>query len=163
MAWALTRHRNVNARLVDDAIHLLPEIHIGVAVALEEGLIVPVVHDADRLGIAHIAARITELSHRARNGELTADDLTGSTFTVSNLGMFGLDRFSAIINPPESAILAVGRTENRPREVEPGEIGLVPTMTLTLSVDHRAMDGAIAARFLDDLRRAIEEPGWLSY
>ncbi len=163
VAWALIRHRFVNARLVDDAIHLLPEINIGVAVALEEGLIVPVVHDADRQGIAQIAARISELSSRARAGELTADDLTGSTFTVSNLGMFGIDRFTAIINPPESAILAVGRTENRPREIGPGEIGLVPTMTLTLSVDHRAMDGAIAARFLDDLRQAIEEPGWLSY
>ena len=163
-AWALTRHPFVNARLVDDEIHLLPEINIGVAVALEQGLIVPVIHQADARGIAEIASSLTDIVARAREGELTPNDVTGGTFTVSNLGMFGIDRFSAIINPPESAILAVGRTTSRPGAMnEAGEIGLIPTLTLTLSVDHRVLDGVVAARFLQDVREAIEEPGWLSY
>ena len=163
-AWALTRHPFVNAKLVGDEIHLLPEINIGVAVALEEGLIVPVVHQADQKGIAEIAAELRDIVIRAREGELTTRDVTGGTFTVSNLGMFGIDRFTAIINPPESAILAVGQTVSRPAAMnDEGDIGLVPTLTLTLSVDHRVLDGVVAARFLQDLRGAIEEPGWLSY
>jgi pyruvate dehydrogenase E2 component (dihydrolipoamide acetyltransferase) len=163
-AWALTRHPFVNAKLVGDEIHLLPEINIGVAVALEEGLIVPVVHQAEQKGIAEIAAELTDIVLRAREGALTTRDVTGGTFTVSNLGMFGIDRFTAIINPPESAILAVGRTVSRPSALNAeGDIGLVPTLTLTLSVDHRVLDGVVAARFLQDLRGAIEEPGWLSY
>jgi pyruvate dehydrogenase E2 component (dihydrolipoamide acetyltransferase) len=162
-AWALTRHRLVNARLVENAIHLLPEVNIGVAVALEDGLIVPVVKQADQKGIGAIASEIADLSQRARAGELTADDLTGGTFTVSNLGMFGIDRFTAIINPPESAILGVGRTSNRAGDTGDGQIGLIPTLALTLSADHRVMDGVVAARFLDDLRKAIEEPGWLAF
>lgn len=163
-AWALTRHPFVNAKLVGDEIHLLPEINIGVAVALEEGLIVPVVHRAEQKGITEIAAELTDIVIRARAGELTTRDVTGGTFTVSNLGMFGIDRFTAIINPPESAILAVGKTVSRPAALnDDGDIGLVPTLTLTLSVDHRVLDGVVAARFLQDLRGAIEEPGWLSY
>jgi len=163
-AWALTRHPFVNAKLVGDEIHLLPEINIGVAVALEEGLIVPVIHRAEQKGITEIAAELTDIVLRAREGELTTRDVTGGTFTVSNLGMFGIDRFTAIINPPESAILAVGKTVSRPAALnDEGDIGLVPTLTLTLSVDHRVLDGVVAARFLQDLRGAIEEPGWLSY
>jgi pyruvate dehydrogenase E2 component (dihydrolipoamide acetyltransferase) len=163
-AWALTRHPFVNAKLVGDEIHLLPEINIGVAVALEEGLIVPVIHHADQKGITEIATELTDIVLRARVGELTTRDVTGGTFTVSNLGMFGIDRFTAIINPPESAILAVGKTVSRPAALnDEGDIGLVPTLTLTLSVDHRVLDGVVAARFLQDLRGAIEEPGWLSY
>ena len=111
-----------------------------------------------------IAAELTDIVLRAREGALTTRDVTGGTFTVSNLGMFGIDRFTAIINPPESAILAVGRTVSRPSALNAeGDIGLVPTLTLTLSVDHRVLDGVVAARFLQDLRGAIEEPGWLSY
>ena len=163
-AWALTRHPFLNAKLIGDEIHLLPEVNIGVAVALEEGLIVPVVHQADQKGIAEIAALLTDIVAHAREGELTPQDVTGGTFTVSNLGMFGIDRFTAIINPPESAILAVGQTVSRPAALnDRGDIGLVPYLTLTLSVDHRVLDGAVAARFLQDLRGAIEEPGWLSY
>jgi pyruvate dehydrogenase E2 component (dihydrolipoamide acetyltransferase) len=163
-AWSLTRHPFVNAKLVGDEIHLLPEINIGVAVALKEGLIVPVIHHANKKGITEIAAELTGIVLRAREGELTTRDVTGGTFTVSNLGMFGIDRFTAIINPPESAILAVGQTVSRPAALnDEGDIGLVPTLTLTLSVDHRVLDGVVAARFLQDLRGAIEEPGWLSY
>ena len=162
-AWALTKHRLANACLAGEEIHLLSEVNIGVAVALEEGLIVPVVHDADQKGIAEIAQEIADLSLHARDGRLTARDLTGGTFTVSNLGMFGIDQFTAIINPPESAILAVGRVANRAGEIEDGKIGLIPTMSLTLTVDHRVLDGATAARFLHDIGLAIEEPGWLSY
>jgi len=163
-AWALTRHPFVNAKLVGDEIHLLPDINIGVAVALDEGLIVPVIHQAEQKGIAEIAAELSDIVLRARDGELSPHDVSGGTFTVSNLGMFGIDRFSAIINPPESAILAVGQTVSRPAALnDEGDIGLVPTLTLTLSVDHRVLDGVVAARFLGDLRGAIEEPGWLSY
>ncbi len=105
------------------------------------------------------------MSERAREGILGSSDLTGGTFTVSNLGMFGVDRFTAIINPPESAILAVGRITRRPMPVDEtsDEISLRPMLTLTLSSDHRVLDGAVAAQFLSDLCRALEEPGWLSF
>jgi pyruvate dehydrogenase E2 component (dihydrolipoamide acetyltransferase) len=153
----------VNASLVGDQIQLLHDVNIGVAVALDEGLLVPVVHHVDQKGIAEIAQEIVDLSLRSRTGGLTANDLTGGSFTVSNLGMFGIDQFTAIINPPESAILAVGRMTNRAGETEAGQIGLIPMMSLTLTVDHRVLDGATAARFLQDVRSAIEEPGWLAY
>lgn len=163
-AWALKRHPYVNASLHDGAIHLWKEVHVGVAVALPEGLIVPVVRDADGKGLRRIAEEIADLTQRARENRLTPDDVAGGTFTVSNLGMFGIDRFTAIINPPQSAILAVGRMARRviPAD-ETGGIAVRPMVTLTLSADHRVLDGAVAARFLGDLRQAIEEPGWLAY
>lgn len=164
-AWALTRHPLVNASLVDQSIHVHKEVNIGVAVALDEGLIVPVVHEAHIKGIAVIAAEIRGLAERAQAGRLSQSDLSGGTFTVSNLGMFGIDRFTAIINPPESAILAVGRIERRavPADTASQAIVVKPMMTLTLSVDHRVLDGASGARFLDDLRQGLEEPGWILY
>ncbi len=162
-AWALGRHPYLNATLRDDGIHLLPQANVGVAVALAEGLIVPVVHDAGRKGVAEIAAEIAELSRRAREGRLGVADVTGGTFTVSNLGMLGIDRFKAIINPPESAILAVGRIVRRPVVGDGDSLVIHPIMTVNLSADHRVVDGAVAARFLADLRQALEEPGWLAY
>ena len=164
-AWALNRHPQVNASLIENAIHLHPQIDVGVAVALHEGLIVPVVHAADQKGIRAIAEEIGHLTERARAGHLSQGELTGGTFTVSNLGMFGIDRFAAIINPPESAILAVGQISRRAVPAAKSGDALVvrPMMTLTLSVDHRVLDGATAARFLAELRQGLENPGWLLF
>lgn len=157
-AWALSEHPALNAYLVDDAILLLPEINVGVAVALEEGLIVPVIRDADRKGLRTIDAELTALATRARAGELAAQDVADGTFTVSNLGMFGIDRFTAILNPPQVGILAVGRVATRFVPDAEGRPLAHPLMTLTLSADHRAVDGAVAARFLSALQGALEEP-----
>ncbi len=125
----------------------------------------PVIHDAQAKGVKQIATELETLTAGAQQGRLGQQDLTGGTFTVSNLGMFGIDRFTAIINPPESAILAVGKMTRRVvPAVDTGDAVVVRTMmTLTLSVDHRVLDGATAARFLSDLRRAIEEPGMMCY
>jgi len=144
--------------LRDEEIHLLPEINVGVAVALEEGLIVPVVHQADRKSVAEIGAEVNDLATRAREGQLTPADVTGGTFTVSNLGPFGIEQFTAIINPPQAAILAVGATRPEPVVDEEGEVVVRPVMRMTLSADHRVVDGATAARFLADLREALEAP-----
>jgi pyruvate dehydrogenase E2 component (dihydrolipoamide acetyltransferase) len=158
VAWALERHPWLNSTLRDEEIHLLPEINVGVAVALEAGLIVPVVKQADRKSVGQIAAEVEELVERARQDRLRPSDVAGGTFTVSNLGPFGIDEFTAIINPPEAAILAVGAV--RPRLVPDGEGGAMarPTMHVTLSADHRIVDGATAARFLSDLREGLEDP-----
>ena len=163
-AWALKRHPWVNASLVEGGIRLHAEVNIGVAVALDDGLIVPVVRGADRLGLSAIAARIRDVAERGRRNRLTPDDVSGGTFTISNLGMHGIDRLTAIINPPESAILAVGRLAKRPIAVERetgDEVVIRPMMAMTLSVDHRVLDGVLAARFLQDVIAALEQPGWL--
>ncbi|MCP4167203.1 MAG: 2-oxo acid dehydrogenase subunit E2 [Chloroflexi bacterium] len=161
-AWALKRHPYVNASLVGEEIHLHPDANIGVAVALETGLIVPVVKRADRLGLAEIAGRVAEISSRARENRLTPEDVSGGTFTISNLGMYRIDHFTAIVNPPQSAILAVGRTVKRQVVVETktgDELVIRPMMNLTLSADHRVLDGAQAALFLNDLVETFEQPG----
>ncbi len=158
VAWALKRHPWLNSTLRDEEIHLLPEINVGVAVALEEGLIVPVVHQADRKSVAEIAAEMNDLVTRAREGRLTPADVAGGTFTVSNLGPFGIEQFTAIINPPQAAILAVGATQLEPVVDEEGQVVVRPVMRMTLSADHRVVDGARAARFLTDLREALEAP-----
>ena len=163
-AWALQRHRWVNASLHGQEIHLHRSSNIGVAVALEDGLIVPVIRQAERLRLAEIARRIQDLTERARQGRLALEEVTGGTFTVSNLGMYGIDHFTAILNPPESAILAVGRIAKRSVVVEQeGQDKAVirPTMNMTLSVDHRVLDGAMAARFLRDVVDALEHPNLL--
>jgi len=157
-AWALQRHPRMNARLEDDSILLLADINIGIAVALDEGLIVPVVHDVNHKGVLEIAADIAAVVERARSGKLRGEDLQGGVFTISNLGMFRVDRFTAIINPPETGILAVGRVRKRFVPDENDQPVLRPMMTITLSADHRVVDGAIAARFLDDIRTALEHP-----
>jgi pyruvate dehydrogenase E2 component (dihydrolipoamide acetyltransferase) len=160
-AWALRRHRRLNASLREAGIHLHSQVNVGVAVALDDGLIVPVVHGADSLGLEAIAIRLRDLTERARQNRLRPDDVAGGTFTISNLGMFGIDDFTAIINPPESAILAVGRIARRPVVVEQDGADAVvarPVLRLTLSADHRVVDGADAARFMADLRAALERP-----
>jgi pyruvate dehydrogenase E2 component (dihydrolipoamide acetyltransferase) len=161
-AWALKRHPLVNSRLDGNQILLLSDANIGIATALEEGLIVPVVHSAERKSIAEIAGEIRELVDRARNNRLRPDDVMDGTFTISNLGMFGIDRFTAIINPPQTAILAVGRVTKRIVPDEEDHPVVRPMMTVTLSADHRVIDGAIAARFLSDVREALEHPGLLA-
>ena len=166
VAWALQHHPWLNSTLRrrsglalrDEEIHLLPEINVGVAVALEEGLIVPVVHQADCKSVAEIGAEVNDLATRAREGRLTPADVTGGTFTVSNLGPFGIEQFTAIINPPEVAILAIGATRPEPVVDEEGQVVVRPVMRMTLSADHRVVDGATAARFLADLREALEAP-----
>ncbi|MDE0632101.1 MAG: dihydrolipoamide acetyltransferase family protein [Caldilineaceae bacterium] len=156
-ALSLARFPRLNAFWDDGKILTNPEINVGLAVAVEDGLLVPVVHSADRLRVEEIAARRTDLVARADSGELTPNDFTGGTFTISNLGMFGVDAFNAIVNPPQAAILAVGRIADRVVAVE-GQPAVRPMMTLTLSCDHRAVDGVRAAQFLDALVGMIEEP-----
>ena len=158
VAAALHRHPGMNAYMQPDGILLLPNVNVGVAVAIEDGLIVPVVHDADQKSLYQVAHEVNDLSERARTGKLMPDDVANGTFTISNLGMFGIDRFTAIINPPQVGILAVGRTEQRFVPGEDGSPIARPMMTLTLSADHRALDGAQAARFLADVRDSINEP-----
>lgn len=158
VAWALKRHRFLNSTLEDEGIHLLPEVNVGVAVALEEGLIVPVVHQADRKSVSELSAEVRGLTIRAREGWLTPSDVAGGTFTISNLGPFGIEQFTAIINPPQAGILAVGATQPEVVVDGEGQIAVRPIMRMTLSADHRIVDGAVAAHFLADLRGALEAP-----
>lgn len=163
-AWALMRHRWANAALHGDEVHLYRSAHIGVAVALEEGLIVPVIHHADMLGLGEIAARLADLSERAQAGTLAPADVSGGTFTLSNLGMYGVRQFTAILNPPQSAILAVGSIVKRQVVIERDgqDVAVIrPMMAMTLSADHRVLDGAVAARFLRDLVDVLEHPNLL--
>jgi pyruvate dehydrogenase E2 component (dihydrolipoamide acetyltransferase) len=156
-ALTLLQHPGVNASFQGDAIRIHHQVHIGIAVALDEGLITPVLRDAHRKSLAQIAVEGRNLVERARNRRLKAPELSGATFSVSNLGMFGVDEFSAIINPPEGAILAVGAVAQKP-VVEGDRLGIGRRMRVTLSCDHRVMDGAMGARFLHDLKRFLEEP-----
>ncbi|NIN65760.1 MAG: 2-oxo acid dehydrogenase subunit E2 [Anaerolineae bacterium] len=157
LAAALRNHPLANATWEDGGIRVFREINIGLATAIDEGLVVPVVKAADELTLAEIAAARSELAEKAKAGRLTLDEVTGGTFTLTNLGMLGVDVFQAIINPPQSAILATGRILERP-VVEDGEVVARPTIYLTLSVDHRVLDGATAARFLQELQTLIEDP-----
>lgn len=157
VSLALSESPAMNAVLTDRGLERFTEVNLGVAVALEDGLVAPVIRNADRLGLRELARRSRELASRARSGKLEPADCEGGAFTVSNLGMFGVDSFAAIINPPQSGILAVGRAA--PRVVPRGEdIAVRPMMTLTLSADHRVVDGAIGARFLQRVKQHLEEP-----
>ncbi len=158
VAHALRRNPWLNSSLVGDEIRLRQEINLGVAVALESGLIVPVVRQADRKGVAALAAEIDDLAARARAGRLMPVDVSGGTFTISNLGPFGVEQFTAIINPPQTAILAVGATQLEAVPQEGGQLVARPVMRLTLSADHRVVDGAVAAQFLGDLKAALTAP-----
>ncbi len=160
-AWALSRHPAINASLDGERIVEWAEINVGVAVAVDEGLIVPVIREADRLGMRELAGKLTDLTTRAREGDLQPDDVQGGTFTLSNLGMFGVDRFTAILNPPQAAILAVGRVTRRALPTEDDRVEVRPIATLTVTADHRVVDGATVGRFLTDLQNAIERPGVL--
>ncbi|UCG24967.1 MAG: 2-oxo acid dehydrogenase subunit E2 [Chloroflexota bacterium] len=163
VAQTLTRHPWLNSSFQDGAageaeIRLYRDVNVGVAVALEDGLIVPVVRDAANKGVAEIAAEVKDLAGRAREGNLEPAEVREGTFTISNLGPFGVEQFTAIINPPQAAILAVGAT--RP-EVVPdadGQVVVRPIMRVTLAADHRVVDGAVAAHFIADLKSALEAP-----
>jgi pyruvate dehydrogenase E2 component (dihydrolipoamide acetyltransferase) len=157
VAGALRQHPNCNAQWQDGFIRRFNAIHIGVAVAVPDGLITPIVRNAHLKGLAQIGSEVRELAGRAREKKLMPDEYTGATFSVSNLGMFGIHEFTAIINPPESAILAVGGIEETP-VVENGEVVVRPRMRITLSCDHRVIDGAQGSRFLQTLKGMLEEP-----
>ncbi len=156
-AVALRAHPEVNASFGEDAIIRRARVNVGIAVALEDGLIVPVIKDADRKSLREIGSETKDLATRARSGKLTPDEFTGGTFTVSNLGMFGIDNFTAVLNPPEAAILAVGSTADEPVVID-GEVTVRARMRLTLTVDHRVLDGATGAAFLRDLTDLLAEP-----
>jgi pyruvate dehydrogenase E2 component (dihydrolipoamide acetyltransferase) len=159
---ALRDHPLLAARWADDGLRPAARIDIGVAVDTDAGLLVPVVRDVPALGLRRVAAQLRELIDRARGGRLTARDLEGGCFTVTNLGAFGVDAFTPIINPPESAVLGVGRVERRP-VMRGDEVVGREQVTLSLTFDHRVVDGAPAARFLQTLSRLVENPGpWLS-
>jgi pyruvate dehydrogenase E2 component (dihydrolipoamide acetyltransferase) len=157
-AAALMRHRDLNAHYVGDEIHVFPSANVGIAVAAPQGLVVPVVREADRLTIVETARARAELVGRARSNDLRREDLQDGTFTISNLGMFGVEQFIAVLNPPQVAILAVGSTEEKV-VVDHGEIVARPMMTMTLTCDHRAIDGGVGAEFLQTLKRFVERPG----
>jgi pyruvate dehydrogenase E2 component (dihydrolipoamide acetyltransferase) len=159
-AEALRRHPRVNASWRDGAIVPGAGFNVGIAVATDDGLVVPVVHNADTLELAALSARRVEIATAARESRLRPDDVQGGTFTVSNLGMYGVDAFQAIVNAPQAAILAVGRIVDRP-VAHNGEVVIRPMLTLSVSFDHRVVDGARGAEFLDTLAELIEEPAGL--
>ncbi|XKK41823.1 2-oxo acid dehydrogenase subunit E2 [Nocardiopsis sp. ARC36] len=156
-ATALKLHPAVNTSWVDDKLLQHHRINVGVAVAVDAGLVVPVLHDTDKATLSEISTRTRELAGKARDGKLKPQEMSGGTFSVSNLGMFGVDSFSAVINPPEAAILAVGAMRQEPVVVD-GEVVVRNRISLELSVDHRAVDGAVGAAFLKDLAEILEEP-----
>jgi pyruvate dehydrogenase E2 component (dihydrolipoamide acetyltransferase) len=157
VALALRQHPGLNASFEPDAIVRHGEVNLGLAVALEDGLIVPVLHHADTLGLRDIRLQTEALAAAARANTLTTEQLTGGTFTISNLGMFGTRQFDAILNLPEVGILAVGAAEKRP-VVEGDQLSVGTVMTVTLTADHRAVDGAMGAQFLQTLKGLLEEP-----
>jgi pyruvate dehydrogenase E2 component (dihydrolipoamide acetyltransferase) len=156
-ALALRQHPRLNAILDGEVIRLIPDIHVGIAVALEDGLVVPVVHNADRQNLAGITAARIRLTDRARAGQLSQAEVTGGTFTVTNLGSFDVDGFTPIINPPEIAILGVGRIVEK-LVIYQGKVAQRAMMTLSLTFDHRLVDGAPAAAFLQTIKRLLEAP-----
>ncbi len=156
-AAALVRHPAVNAHFAGDKILRFPYAHVGIAVAAPQGLVVPVIRDADRRTIQEIAAARADVVSRARDGKLQRGDLEDGTFTISNLGMFGIEQFTAVLNPPQAAILAVGSTEEKPVVLD-GQVKVRPTMSMTITCDHRAIDGADGAEFLRTVKELLEEP-----
>jgi pyruvate dehydrogenase E2 component (dihydrolipoamide acetyltransferase) len=157
-AQALMRHRDMNVQFTEDALLVFPNADVGIAVAAPQGLVVPVVRAAERLTMAQIAAVRGDLVSRARDGKLRSEDLQGGTFTISNLGMYDVDQFIAVLNPPQASILAVGATRDQvvPQD---GELHVLPVMTMTLTCDHRAVDGATGADFLRTIKAFLEDPG----
>ena len=157
VASALVRHRPVNANFVDGKLHRFAAANVGLAVAAPSGLVVPVIRDADKKSVQQIAADRADIVSRARDGKLKLPDLEGGTFTISNLGMYGIEQFVAVLNPPQVAILAVGSIEERATVID-GDLAIVPTMTMTLTCDHRAIDGSEGAEFLRDVKAYVEAP-----
>jgi pyruvate dehydrogenase E2 component (dihydrolipoamide acetyltransferase) len=156
-ALALRQHPGVNASFQGESIRVFHRVHMGIAVALDDGLITPVLRDAHAKSLAQVAVESRDLAERARQRKLRTQELSGATFSISNLGMFDVADFSAIINPPEGAILAVGAVRTVPVVTDAG-LGVGRRMAVTLSCDHRVMDGAMGARFLQDVRRLLEAP-----
>lgn len=156
VAEALAEHPVVNSTLEGDIIKIFEEINVGVAVATDSGLIVPVVHHADKQQLAEVDRRITELSDKARDGKLSKEEISGGTFTITNLGMYGVDLFIPIINPPEAAILGVGKIAEKPVAVN-GKVEIRPLMVLSLAYDHRIIDGAPASEFLRKIKEKLEK------
>ena len=157
VATALSQHPEVNAHWLGDKIRYHNRVHLGMAVATDDGLIVPVIFDVDQKRMSEISAEAKSLAKRARERKLKPEEYTGSTFSVSNLGMFGIDQFTAIINPPEVAILAIGAVEEKPIVVD-DDIVVQKRMRITMSCDHRVVDGAVGAKFMQTLRRMLENP-----
>jgi len=157
-AQALMRHRDMNVQFTGDALLAFPNANVGIAVAAPQGLVVPVVKNAEQLAIAQIASVRGDLVSRARDNKLKADDLEGGTFTISNLGMYDVDVFTAVLNPPQASILAVGQTRDMvvPRD---GDVQVLPVMTMTITCDHRAVDGATGAEFLKTIKAFLQDPG----
>jgi pyruvate dehydrogenase E2 component (dihydrolipoamide acetyltransferase) len=158
VALALMRHRDMNAHFAGDEVWLFPTANIGIAVAVPHGLVVPVIRSCETKTIPEIAAARADIVGRTREGKLRTEDLEEGTFTISNLGMYGVERFTAVLNPPQAGILAVGAIEER-AVVEEGELEIQPRMDLTLTVDHRSVDGATASEFLRTVKSFLEEPG----
>ncbi|MFC6885028.1 dihydrolipoamide acetyltransferase family protein [Actinomadura yumaensis] len=156
-ATALREHPEVNVSFTEDSLLWHKRVNVGVAVAVDDGLLVPVIHDADRKSVSRIGAETRELAAKAREGRLGVGEMSGGTFSVSNLGMYGVDSFSAVINPPEAAILAVGAVRDEP-VVKDGQVVPGKRLSVTLSVDHRACDGATGARFLARLAELLANP-----
>ena len=157
IGFTLGDHPRLNASWADGSIQWNPDVNVGIAVATDEGLIVPVVHNADSASLSEITTRRADLIERARQAKLRPADISGGTFTLTNLGMYNVDAFDAIINTPQAAILSVGRIAERVVPVD-GQVAICPMMVVTLSLDHRVVDGARAAQFLDDLANLIEDP-----
>jgi pyruvate dehydrogenase E2 component (dihydrolipoamide acetyltransferase) len=158
VALALMRHRDVNAHFAGDSVKLFPTANIGIAVAVPHGLVVPVIAGCERLTIPEIGAARADIVSRTREGKLRAEDLEGGTFTISNLGMYGVESFTAVLNPPQAGILAVGAIEERAVVVD-GDLEIQPRMDMTLTIDHRSVDGATASEFLATVKSFLEEPG----
>ena len=157
-AAALMRHRDMNVHFAGEEVRIFASADIGLAVAIPHGLVVPVIRGCERKTVAEIAAARADLVERTRAGKLQQEDLEGGTFTISNLGMYGVERFVAVLNPPQAGILAVGAIEER-AVVDDGEIVARPVMEMTLSCDHRTVDGATASEFLGSVKEFLEEPG----
>jgi pyruvate dehydrogenase E2 component (dihydrolipoamide acetyltransferase) len=158
VALSLIHHRDMNAHFAGDSVQLFPTANIGIAVAVPHGLVVPVIPSCETKSIPEIAAVRADIVSRTREGKLKAEDLENGTFTISNLGMYGVERFTAVLNPPQAGILAVGAIEERPVVVE-GDLEIQPRMDMTLTVDHRSVDGATASEFLRTVKSFLEEPG----
>jgi pyruvate dehydrogenase E2 component (dihydrolipoamide acetyltransferase) len=157
VALALIKHRACNAWFQDDHIRYWNEAHIGMAVAVEDGLITPVIWNADRKPLAQIGAESKELAQKARSRRLKPEEYTGATFSVSNLGMFDIDEFTAVINPPEAGIIAVGAIVPKP-VAQGGTVTVRRRLRLTMSCDHRVIDGATGAQFMKTLKQMLENP-----
>ncbi len=158
VAETLLRHPLANAQFTDGKIKLLDDVNVGVAVGTDQGLVVPVIRNAARKDLAAVTAELVTYQEKAGTLHFNAEDLAGGTFTLSNLGMMGIERFTAILNPPQSAILAVGAVTRQPVALANDVVGVRPLLNLTLTVDHRVLDGLQAARFLSDLKQKIEKP-----